>query len=128
MTPPRLSRGQNVPLPVDTIRIDAVIGWAESTVEVDASALLLGAGGTGSGTHARIVFDLSAVPDHVHAVALVGSIATGNFGALGELRFTILGESGRSLAEYAATDVTTETAFVFGKVYRRAGTWRGSYA
>lgn len=152
MTPSRLLRGQNIPLPADTIRIDAVIGWAESTVEVDASALLLGpdgkvgsdadfvfynqprstdgsvrfegTGGTVSGTHARIVIDLSAVPDHVHAVALVGSIATGNFGALGELTFTILDESSRSLAEYAAADATTETAFVFGEVYRRAGAWK----
>ncbi|MFD3707641.1 TerD family protein [Nocardia sp. NPDC058658] len=152
MTPPRLLRGQNIPLPADTTSIEAVIGWAESTVEVDASALLLGADGkvgsdadfvfynqprsadgsvrfegtgdTGSGTQARIVIDLSAVPEHVHAVALVGSVATGKFGALGELTFTILDGARRSLAVYASTDATTETAFVFGEVYRRAGAWK----
>ncbi|WP_084760735.1 TerD family protein [Nocardia mangyaensis] len=152
VTPPKLLRGQNLPLPADANCIDAVIGWADSAADVDASALLLGADGkVGSdadfvfynqprsadgsvrfeGTdasrgraRARIVVDLSAVPEHVHTVALVGSVTTGNFGALGDLTLEILDGAGSSLAEYVTSDATTETAFVFGEVYRRAGAWK----
>ncbi|GGN94209.1 TerD family protein [Nocardia rhizosphaerihabitans] len=152
VTPPKLLRGQNLPLPADATRIDAIIGWADSAADVDASALLLGADGkvgsdadfvfynqpqsadgsvrfegtysAGGDTRARIVIDLSTVPDHVHTVALAGSITTGNFGALGDLTFEILDEAGRSLAEYVTSDAATETAFVFGEVYRRAGAWK----
>ncbi|MEV4209160.1 TerD family protein [Nocardia salmonicida] len=152
MEAPKLLRGQNLPIPADTTRIDAVIGWADPAADVDISALLLGADGkVGSdadfifynqprsadgsvrfegtdgvrgSTRARIVIDLSTVPDHVHTVALAGSIATGNFGALGDLTFEVVDDAGRPLAEYVTADATTETAFVFGEVYRRAGVWK----
>lgn len=42
MTSSILSKGQNVSLPDDVERIDVVIGWTESEIEVDASALLIG--------------------------------------------------------------------------------------
>ncbi len=108
-----LSKGQNLSLPADVEQIDVVLGWTESDVEVDASALLLnadrkvrsdadfvfynqpestdgsirflGASGTEEGAQARIAIDLSAVPDDVHTVALGGSVAAGGFGDLGKL-------------------------------------------
>lgn len=152
MTVPKLSRGQNLPLSADTSRIDAVIGWGRATTEVDASALLLGTDGkvgsdadfvfynqprssngavkfegsttTGPGAQARISLNLTALPDHVHTVALAGSVATGSFGSLGALTLTIVDESGRPVAEYTTAEATTEQAFVFGEIYRRAGTWK----
>ncbi len=152
MTPPKLLRGQNLPLPADANRIDAIIGWADSTADVDASALLLGADGkvgsdadfvfynqprsadgsvrfegtdrAGGATRARIVIDLSTVPNHVNTVALAGSVSMGNFGRLGDLTFKVLDDTGRSLAEYVTSDATTERAFVFGEVYRRGGAWK----
>ncbi|MFX0575253.1 TerD family protein [Nocardia nepalensis] len=152
MTSPMLAKGQNVPLPDDVVRIDVVIGWTEAEIEVDASALMLGVDGkvgsdsdfvfynqpespdgsvrflgtsaTEEGAQARIAIDLSAVPAHIHKVALVGSVGTGTFGDLGKLALRVVDAAGHSLAEYATADATTESAFVFGEVYRRGGEWK----
>lgn len=152
MTSPLLSKGQNVPLPGDIVQIDVVLGWAEPEVEVDASALLLdsagkvrsdadfvfynqpesadgsvrflGAGVTEAGAQARLALDLSAVPDEVCAIALAGSLTVGTFGDLGKLTFRVVDAAGLLLAEYLTADAVTESAFVFGEVYRRAGTWK----
>ncbi|MDF3307045.1 TerD family protein [Rhodococcus sp. T2V] len=149
---PMLSKGQNLSLPADVEQIDVVLGWTESDVEVDASALLLnadrkvrsdadfvfynqpestdgsirflGASGTEEGAQARIAIDLSAVPDDVHTVALGGSVAAGRFGDLGKLALRVVDGAGHTLAEYVTADATTESAFVFGEVYRRNGDWK----
>ncbi|MCP2320006.1 Stress response protein SCP2 [Nocardia amikacinitolerans] len=147
-----LSKGQNVPLPDDVDRIDVVIGWTESEIEVDASALLLGAdrrvgsdadfifynqpestdgsvrflgtSATEEGAQARIAIDLSAAPDNVHTIALAGSVGTGTFGDLGKLALRVVDAAGLSLAEYVTADATRESAFVFGEIYRRGGEWK----
>ncbi|MEV6656333.1 TerD family protein [Nocardia fluminea] len=152
MSSPLLSKGQNIPLPEDVDRIDIVIGWPEPEIEVDASALLLGAdrrvgsdadfvfynqtespdgsvrflgtSATEEGKQARISIDLSAVPVHVHTIALAGSVGEGTFGALGKLAFHVIDAAGHSLAEYLTADADTESAFVFGEVYRRDGSWK----
>ncbi|MBV6756991.1 TerD family protein [Rhodococcus opacus] len=149
---PMLSKGQNLSLPADVEQIDVVLGWTESDVEVDASALLLnvdgkvrsdadfvfynqpestdgsirflGTSGTEEGAQARIAIDLSAVPDDVHTVALGGSVAAGQFGDLGKLALRVVDGAGHTLAEYVTADATTESAFVFGEVYRRNGDWK----
>ncbi|KAF0964409.1 hypothetical protein MLGJGCBP_02483 [Rhodococcus sp. T7] len=147
-----LSKGQNLSLPADMEQIDVVLGWTESDVEVDASALLLnadgkvrsdadfvfynqpestdgsirflGTSGTEEGAQARIAIDLSTVPDDVHTVALGGSVAAGQFGDLGKLALRVVDGAGHTLAEYVTADATTESAFVFGEVYRRNGDWK----
>ncbi|MEU0543650.1 TerD family protein [Nocardia sp. NPDC005978] len=147
-----LVKGQNLPLPDDALRIDVVLGWTESEIEVDASALLLGAdrtvgsdedfifynqpespdgsvrflgrSATEEGAQARISIDLAEVPDKVHTVALVGSLTTGSFGDLGKLALRVVDAAGDSLVEYATADATTESAFLFGEVYRRDGAWK----
>ncbi|MFB8279191.1 TerD family protein [Nocardia colli] len=152
MTSPMLSKGQNLSLPDDVVCIDVVIGWTESEIEVDGSALLLGADGkvgcdsdfvfynqpesvdgavrflgvsaTEEGAQARIAVDLSAVSAAVHTVALVGSIGVGTFGDLGKLTLRVVDAAGHSLAEYTTADATTESAFVFGEVYRRGSAWK----
>ncbi|BAD56864.1 TerD family protein [Nocardia farcinica] len=152
MMSPMLSKGENVPLPDDVERVDVVLGWSESEVEVDASALLLGADGkvgddadfvfynqpespdgsvcflgastTEEGAQARIALDLSAVSERVHRIALVGSVGAGTFGDLGKLALRVVDAAGMSLAEYVTADATTESAFVFGEVYRRHGIWK----
>ncbi len=149
---PILSKGQNLALPTDVMQIDVVIGWTEAKIDVDASALLLNADGkvrsdddfvfynqpessdgstrflgtgvTEEGAQARIAIDLSTVPSDVHTVALVGSIGTGSFGDLGKLNLRIVDGTGHSLAEYLTADATTESAFVFGEVYRRGDRWK----
>ncbi|WP_107660649.1 TerD family protein [Nocardia suismassiliense] len=152
MTSPILTKGQNLSLPDDVVRVDVVIGWTESEIEVDGSALLLGVDGkvgcdsdfvfynqpessdgsvrflgtsaTEEGAQARMALDLSAVPEHVHTVALVGSLGVGTFGDLGKLTLRVVDAAGHSLAEYATADATTESAFVFGEVYRRGSEWK----
>ncbi|NQE66897.1 TerD family protein [Nocardia gamkensis] len=147
-----LAKGQNVSLPDDVVRIDVVLGWTEAEIEVDASALLLRADGkvgsdsdfvfynqpespdgsvrflgtsaTEEGTQARIAIDLSMVADTVHTVALAGSIGAGTFGQLGKLAFRVVDGAGHSLAEYITADATSESAFVFGEVYRRGAQWK----
>ncbi len=152
MTFPLLSKGQNMPLSDDVLQVDVVIGWAESEIEVDASALLLGAdrkvrsdadfvfynqpesadgsirflgtGATEEGAQARIAIDLSTVPEDVHTVAVVGSVGAGSFGDLGKLALRVIDGAGHTLAEYVTADATTESAFVFGEVYRRGSEWK----
>ncbi|MGV9543517.1 TerD family protein [Nocardia beijingensis] len=147
-----LAKGQNVSLPDDVVRLDVVLGWTETEIEVDASALLLRADGkvgsdddfvfynqpespdgsvrflgtsaTEEGAQARIAIDLSTVPDTVHTVALAGSVGSGTFGQLGKLAFRVVDGAGQSLAEYVTADATSESAFVFGEVYRRGGVWK----
>lgn len=151
MTSPKLARGQNLTLPAALRRVDAIIGWADPTAGIDASALLFGADHkvgtdadfvfynqqssadgsvrfhgreTGSGNRARIEIELSTVPEDVHAVALAGSIDSGSFGAIGPLSLTVADEIGRTLAEFTTSEATFESAFLFGEIYRRAGAWK----
>ncbi|MFE7741166.1 TerD family protein [Nocardia sp. NPDC057455] len=147
-----LAKGQNVSLPDDAVRIDVVLGWTEAEIEIDASALLLRADGkvgcdgdfifynqpespdgsvrflgtsaTEEGAQARIAIDLSTVPDTVRTVALAGSVGAGTFGQLGKLAFRVVDGAGHSLAEYVTADATSESAFVFGEVYRRGAQWK----
>ncbi|WP_039824332.1 TerD family protein [Nocardia testacea] len=152
MTSPLLSKGQNLQLPGDVAQVDVVLGWTESEVEVDASALLLdpagkvrsdadfvfynqpespdgsvrflGASATEEGAQARIALDLSAVPAEVQTVALAGSLVAGTFGDLGKLTFRVVDTAGHLLAEYVTADAVNESAFVFGEVYRRGDVWK----
>ncbi|MET7772796.1 TerD family protein [Nocardia sp. NPDC005366] len=150
MTSPILSRGQNLTLPAPVRRVVAVIGWADSSTEVDASALLLGADqkvrsdadfvfynqprsadgsvrfrvGDASSNQATIDIELPAVPDEVHTIALVGSIDSDTFGTLGELSLTILDDTGSTLAKFVTHEATTESAYLFGEIYRRADAWK----
>ncbi|WP_241387512.1 TerD family protein [Rhodococcus sp. CH91] len=149
---PLLAKGQNMPLPTDVSHIDIVLGWTEAETEVDASALLLGDAGkvrsdadfvfynqpessdgsvrflgngaTEEGAQARISVDLATVPEDVHTIALAGSLSDGTFGALGKLTLRVVDPTGRPVAEYITADADSESAFVFGEVYRRDGAWK----
>ncbi|MEU8897300.1 TerD family protein [Nocardia sp. NPDC048505] len=152
MTSSILSKGQNVALPLDVERVDVVVGWAEAEIEVDASALLLGAdrkvrsdndfvfynqpespegavrflgnSAIEEGAQTRIAVDLSAVPADVHTVAFAGSVGESTFGAVGKIAFRVVDGAGQTVAEYLTADATTESAFLFGEIYRREGAWK----
>nr|WP_202022430.1 TerD family protein [Rhodococcus sp. MS13] len=147
-----LSKGQNIELPDELDQIDIVITWDNTEFGVDASALLLGADGkvrsdadfvfynqqesadgsvrylgrreAESGPHERLLVHLAAVPEQVDAIALVGSVDSGSFGDLGKLALQLVDSGGSPIAEYVTADASTETAFVFGQVYRRNGKWK----
>ncbi|QYB00213.1 TerD family protein (plasmid) [Rhodococcus sp. USK10] len=147
-----LIKGQNITLPDDIGQIDVLITWEDSASGVDASALLLGDDkkvasdedfvfynqqestdgsvrylgrrDTESGPHERLLVHLSAVPTGIDAIALAGSVDSGSFGDLGNLSLHILDASGSLIAEHVTADADTETAFVFGEIYRRDGRWK----
>lgn len=147
-----LIKGQNIALPDDIEQVDVLITWEDSTTGIDASALLLGADkkvgadedfvfynqqestdgsvrylgrrDTESGPHERLLVHLSAVPTGVEVIVLAGSVDTGSFGDLGKLSLRVLDGSGSPIAEYVTADASTETAFVFGEIYRRNGLWK----
>ena len=152
MTAPMLSKGQNALLPDEAKRIDVVVSWGTTQFEVDVSALLLEADGkvgsdadfifynqpqspdnsvqfhgteaVAQGSRARITIDLQRVRADVQSIALAGSLSSGHFGALSEVTIDIVDTSGHSLARYATDDASTETALVFGEIYRRGDHWK----
>lgn len=154
MEPRRIVKGQNFELPTDLHRIHVVLGWNDISGEraIDASALLLGADRkvtgdadfvfynqpestdgsvrqlgrtvTDRGVEERLSIDLEAVPTQVNSIAIAASLDTGRFGELTDLRLVVLEAGGGTIAQYEITDATAESAFVFGEVYRRGGTWK----
>src|SRR5688572_12567703 len=144
----RLTKGQNIPLTTTAVR--ATIGWqAGSGPDVDASALLLGADrkvrsdadfifynqpthSSGAVRHEgktpgadTVVIDVSKVPADVERVLIGASADGGPFGKVPGLHLLIRdAASGAELARFDITDATTETAYLFGEVYKRGGAWK----
>ncbi|WP_131785792.1 TerD family protein [Protofrankia symbiont of Coriaria ruscifolia] len=72
--------------------------------------------------------DMDDVPDSVERVLLAASLDGGDgdcFGRLEYLRLRLLrGSDAAELLRFDVTDASTETAFMLGEVYRRAGQWK----
>ncbi|MBB1258197.1 VWA domain-containing protein [Streptomyces alkaliterrae] len=143
-----MSKGGNLPVAASAVR--AVLSWTAgpSVPEVDASALLLDGGGrvrsdadlvfynqprhaSGAVRHQgkqgstdTLAVDLEGLEPIVERVLLGASADGGSFGQVPGLRMTLLDAA--SGTELAAFDMaaTTETAFVAGELYRRAGQWK----
>lgn len=75
-----------------------------------------------AGAEERIALDLGAVPEEVVTVAVTASLLEG--GDLQGLRLLALDDVGETLVSYDITGATSETAFVFGEVYRRSQEWK----
>lgn len=151
MTTQALTRGENTSLVSTVDRVRVVVGWSDDSVDVDASALLLSGGkvrgdddfvfynqpvstdgavqhlgrtASEAGAEECLSLDLEDLGEDVDAVAITASLSEGTFGDLDGLRLVVLDETGAPLLTYDIVEATTETAFVFGEVYRRAGTWK----
>ncbi len=72
--------------------------------------------------------DMDDVPDSVERVLLAASVDGGagdGFGRLEYLRLRLLrGSDAAELLRFDVMDASTETAFMLGEVYRRAGQWK----
>ncbi|MFD7785050.1 TerD family protein [Streptomyces nojiriensis] len=68
--------------------------------------------------------DLPRIEAEVERVLVVCSTDNGTVGALAEPTVEAFAPDGVCVVRYRATDATTETAFVFGEFYRRAGGWK----
>ncbi|MEV0265669.1 TerD family protein [Streptomyces sp. NPDC050617] len=164
-----LSKGGNVSLSKEAPGLTAVIvglGWDVRTTtgadyDLDASALLCGAGGKvlsdqhfvffnnlaspdgsvqhsgdnltggGDGDDEQIKIDLSAVPADVEKVVFPVSIYEADernqsFGQVRNAFMRVVNQAdGKEIARYDLTeDASTETAMVFGEVYRHGGEWK----
>jgi tellurium resistance protein TerD len=87
--------------------------------------------GMGAGDDEKIVVDLSRVPAEVEKVSFCVTIheadARGqNFGMVGKAYIRCLNAAGEAeIARYdLSEDSSTETAMIFGELYRHAGEWK----
>ncbi len=147
-----MTKGAN--LPVAALSVRAVLTWSAGprTPDVDVSALLVTGQGrvrsdddfvfynqprhtSGAVTHGGksavgsrmtdvIRVDLGAVEPVIGSVLIAASADGGAFGDVPGLALAVLDDDGSQLAVFEITDATTETAFVFGEFYRRAGGWK----
>jgi stress response protein SCP2 len=104
---------------------DADFVFYNQPVTADESVRLLGKSPTGEGSEDRILVDLGALrPDVQRVVVAASRYAGATFGALDELRLAISDGSGDALLAFDIEDADTETAFIFGELYRRGDGWK----
>ncbi len=147
-----MSKGSNVPLPATDVRV--VVAWrpGPGVPDVDASVLLLTGSGrvrsdadfvfynqpthasgavrhvgkqTGMQSSDTLAVDVARLESAIERIVVAASADGGTFGQVPGLSLQVLdGGSGAELARFDIADATTETAFVFGELYRRAGAWK----
>ena len=147
-----ISKGANIPVATAVVRV--ALSWTSGpgVPDADVSALLLGEHGkvggdddfvfynqprhrSGAVTHDgksttastvsdALLVDLRTVEPAVTTVVIAGSADGGPFGKVPGLTLTVSDDTGQRLAVFEIADATTETAFVFGELYRRAGGWK----
>ncbi|WP_197359026.1 TerD family protein, partial [Streptomyces clavuligerus] len=140
-----LARGQNHPLSATRLEIRVAgghpllacaLGTDERGTAVGDSPARPGAPGLPgvqvprqAAAVLRCAFDLDALPDTVHRVALVlalpeGPGAPGRFGATAGPHLALAGPGGTALAAFTVTGLDTETALIAVELYRRRGAWK----
>jgi tellurite resistance protein TerA len=150
--PPTLTKGANLPVAAGSVRVALTWTARPGVPDVDVSALLLtGAGrvrtdddfvfynqprhvsgavshggkaAAGSSMTDVIRVDLTAVEPTIESVVIAASADGGPFGDVPALALTLQDHAGAPLAVFEIADASTETAFVFGELYRRAGGWK----
>lgn len=107
------------------VRSDEDFIFYNQPASSDGSVQLLGKSPTGSGSQDRILIDLGELPAEIERVVATASRYSGaTFGELNDLRLSISDSSGDSLLAFDISDASTETAFVFGELYRRGDGWK----
>jgi stress response protein SCP2 len=141
------------PLLGDTARVQAVLSWREGSEHADAdvSALLLTKDGrvrydedlifynqpgsvrhvgkttTDTAVEDRVDIDLATVAGEVHRIIIAASLDAGpvvGFGVLDDLTLTLSTQDSGPVLVFPNLGASTETAFLFGELYRRAGEWK----
>lgn len=104
---------------------DADFVFYNQLATADESVRLLGKAPTATGSEDRILIDLGAVRPEVQRVVIAASRYAGaTFGGLDDLRLTASDSAGEVLLAFDITDADTETAFIFGELYRRGDGWK----
>lgn len=147
-----MSKGAN--MPVSTTSLRAVLSWTggPGVPDVDVSALLVAPTGkvrsdddfifynqprhrSGAVSHGGkstagsrmsdvVRVDLRSVEMAIEKVVIAASADHGVFGAVPGLRLTLSSDSGQDVASFEIADATTETAYIFGELYRRGDGWK----
>ncbi len=147
-----MPKGANMPVAAGSVR--AVLTWTAGpgTPEVDVSALLLtergrvrsdddfvfynqprhaagavehrGKSATGATMTDVLRVDLTAVEPAVATVLVAASVQGGTFADVPALMLVLRDDASTELARFEIGGATTETAFLLGELYRRAGGWR----
>ena len=143
-----MTKGSNVALGAAAVQVELAWAPAAGSPDVDASALLLTDAGKvrtdadfvfyNQATHAsgavrhlgktgtvdRLTVDTACLESAIDRVVLAASADGGSFGAVPGLHLRLLDPAGVELVRFDITDAGTETAFVFGELYRRGGGWK----
>ena len=87
--------------------------------------------GEGDGDDEKIKINLASIPADVSKVAICAIIYEGqarnqNFGQVGDAYIRVVNDNGEAeIARYdLSEDGSTETAMIFGELYRHAGDWK----
>ncbi|MGQ0630009.1 MAG: TerD family protein [Sporichthyaceae bacterium] len=149
-----LAKGANTAIGVPRLRAVLGWNSGAGVPEVDASALLVTESGkvrtdedfvfynqpvhpSGAVRHVgksvaaegfatdTVSIDLTALAPEITTVALAASADGGSFGAVPGLHLTLVdADSGAELARFTDVSASSETAFVLGELYLRAGAWK----
>ncbi|MEV6068699.1 TerD family protein [Nocardia sp. NPDC052001] len=135
-----LTKGANAP-----INADEVVVEVSAATAVDVAALLLTGTGkvrsdsdfifynqpVGPGVTAqppnRIRIATRQVPAEIDRIVVTASLdgsGPPNWGRAGRLTITVADPTGRTLASFTPTDLSTETALIGVEIYRRQGSWK----
>ena len=142
-----IAKGANTSLPDGVGTVVVQLGWS-GAVDLDASALLLTATGKvrddtdfifynqpssadgsvqhkgKSGTKDLLQIDLAGLPAAIETVAIAASTDGTPIGQASGLHLLVSDPGGAEIVRFDITDATSETAFVFGELYRRQGAWK----
>lgn len=148
-----MTKGSNIPLTVTRLRVDLVRDSTGDGPDVDASALLVTGSGKVRSDDDFVFFnqpkhrsgavwkvtktavagqlrdgvevDLLRVEDTIDKIVFGASADGGTFGQVQGLHLVLTdAATGTQVARFDMTDASSETAYVSGEVYRRAGAWK----
>lgn len=113
--------------PDGKVRTDSDLIFYNSPSGADGAVRLLGKNSHDGSGEARIAIDLGNIPAEIDTIVIAASSDTDEhrgFGALEDLTLLLVDRSDQPVIRYDITDASTETAFVFGEIYRRNDLWK----
>ncbi|GAB4066135.1 TerD family protein [Angustibacter speluncae] len=106
------------------VRSDADFVFYNQPSAADGAVQHLGRAVTDGGRQEAVGLDLEAIPDDIHVLAVTASLTAGTFGDLHGLYLSLSDQAGQPIASFMIDDASSETAFLFGEIYRRNGSWK----
>ncbi|GAA0914115.1 TerD family protein [Virgisporangium aurantiacum] len=89
----------------------------------DPFGVVTDSGRAAEATSAVVTVDLPRLAPDVNRVLVAGSLESGTFDSVPDLRVAVLSRA-QPVAEFVVEDVEPVTAMVFGELYRRGDVWK----